>query len=585
MPPRSRLGGPLRSSALAAYAIFVAAAWLIPFRYGLDYPRWDDWMLAPLFERVADGSANFSDFFRQFNEHRMLFPRAAFVALAELTGWSLKAAMYASILLSAAIFAMLLSMTSGPGQSAHHQRLTWLANVMSCALVFSAMQQGNWLFAIDMSWYLANAFVVGAIAVAYRANGRLVLPVLAASATLCVAASFSLASGVLAWVALLPLVFLVPRSQLERAAVLLSWLAAAAAVMYFYFRGLKTPTLDTGLTLLLDHPLHVLTVYLTALGFPLSSSTVLAPLAGAAALAIYAVAAAVFVRSFGSPTSRAIAPWLCLGIFAVLFAATVTVGRIGLSDSFATHYRFVSTSLLGSVAAIQLVRLYLTRPSTAAGHQFGPQEQRAWMVYVLAGMLLFSIIARSLEWTGHARDLYLEHRAHAVCLELLHYAPNVCLREVHPSPEILRREAAMIEHAGLRHFPRDLDLVTDTDPPYGYIDSTNADTVLLFRSAQSSTSFKLRGWAVARVQKRPANVVFFSRDSEKRFFAYAPVGLDRPDVAEIFGSRRYRDSGWEAEISAARLPPGESTIHAWAYDRSGHRLVRLAGSVRVLVVE
>ena len=68
---------------------------LLIFRDGVDVPVMDEWDgTAPLFEKMADGSLGFGDFFAQHNEHRIFFPRLIFFTLGRLTHWNIRAELW-----------------------------------------------------------------------------------------------------------------------------------------------------------------------------------------------------------------------------------------------------------------------------------------------------------------------------------------------------------------------------------------------------------------------------------------------------------------------------------------------------------
>src|SRR4030095_10188409 len=74
---------------------------ILIFRNGVNLPVLDAWDgTAPLFEKMADGSLGFGDFYAQHNEHRILFPRLIFFALGRLTHWDVRAELWVIWLLS-----------------------------------------------------------------------------------------------------------------------------------------------------------------------------------------------------------------------------------------------------------------------------------------------------------------------------------------------------------------------------------------------------------------------------------------------------------------------------------------------------
>src|SRR5438094_9952534 len=90
---------PLRSIGRLTRLLLIAAPplliGLLILRDGVDIPFWDHWDgTAPLFEKMADGSLRFADFFAQHNEHRILFPRLIFFGLGRLTDWTVRPALF-----------------------------------------------------------------------------------------------------------------------------------------------------------------------------------------------------------------------------------------------------------------------------------------------------------------------------------------------------------------------------------------------------------------------------------------------------------------------------------------------------------
>ena len=74
---------------------------ILIFRNGVDVPVLDEWDgTAPLFEKMADGSLGFGDFYAQHNEHRIFFPRLIFFALGRLTHWDIRAELWVIFLLT-----------------------------------------------------------------------------------------------------------------------------------------------------------------------------------------------------------------------------------------------------------------------------------------------------------------------------------------------------------------------------------------------------------------------------------------------------------------------------------------------------
>ena len=64
--------------------------------------------------------------------------------------------------------------------------------------------------------------------------------------------------------------------------------------------------------------------------------------------------------------------------------------------------------------------------------------------------------------------------------------------------------------------------------------------------------------------------------------AEATEGIERSDVADIFGKPEWNKAGWEAEVAMEEILPGEHKIEAVARDSSGAKYALRGG--RLIVV-
>ena len=62
--------------------------------FGVNVIFWDEWAAVPLAEKATNGTLSFSDLFAQQNEHRVLFPRVASLAIGAPTGFNTVAEMF-----------------------------------------------------------------------------------------------------------------------------------------------------------------------------------------------------------------------------------------------------------------------------------------------------------------------------------------------------------------------------------------------------------------------------------------------------------------------------------------------------------
>jgi len=71
-------------------AIPFAAVLFMAANHRFNVPIVDQWLFVPVLEKSYEGTLAFQDVFAPHNEHRILFPRIAMLALAHLTGWKSK---------------------------------------------------------------------------------------------------------------------------------------------------------------------------------------------------------------------------------------------------------------------------------------------------------------------------------------------------------------------------------------------------------------------------------------------------------------------------------------------------------------
>ncbi len=576
---RDRLPLWLMYAAPPLLALYVVA------RYGVDVPYQDEWALVGFLDKLTSGTAGFADFFAQHNEHRILMPRLIFAALTLAFGWNVKLGMCVSVALALVVYAGVLRLAFAqavPGE----RFFLHLANVVCGVLIFSLVQAENWLWGIDLAWFLVNACVVLAVLVLAPARTGATGRRLWLAGTLCLVASFTMAQGLLAWLALLPMVGMLPGTANQRWGRASIWLGVFVACLAVYMIGYWSPPGHPDPWYFLGAPHRALRFLLTLLGAPLAREVVNATLLGAVLLTAFLWYGTRLIRPRGGVPLAALMPWFSLGLFALLFAGMVTLGRGGMGVDGAMAGRYTTSALLLGIAVVQLVRLHLAHAPQRARAAGG--ERHPPLVWALVGgmLLSFALIASGESLPG-IRSTALKRQQLKVCLELTHYVGdlrNYCLSKLHLiSPRDMLERIAVVERAGLRRFPRDVPFVNSPKRDHGVVDwPVVTGTPLVVRRNEA---VKIDGWAVLREAHRAADLVLLSYDEEKSFFATAWVERESGDVAQALRSRRYARARWTVEVPAARLPAGDVTLKAWVYDPYGRRFVLLKGQPRLTVVE
>ncbi len=553
--------------------------------FSVNVPIGDEWALVSIFEKIYTGKASFSDFFAQHNEHRIFFPKIIFVVLASISKWNIEYEQYFSIFLAILAFGLIYKLSS---EQTGTQGQNWsfhLANILTCMLIFSLVQHENWLWGFQLSWFLINACVTAAIflinspsLVDWSARKRVSL-----SALSCFVASFSLAHGLLSWLALIPSIASIPGSSIQKLRNILIWIGLFIVSVYIYLIEYQKPPYHPDIFFFLKHPFQAATYFFIFIGSSLARSSNFAFITGIIIFSIFITLTYYFITNHKVIAQAS--PWLSLGLFAVLFALLTTVGRVGFGIEQAHASRYTSTSVFLVISIIQLWRLYLCFKLNL----IKVLNEKSYKIF--AGILTVIFIINSLQSIPIGKQAWEQKENSKVCWELLYYmdeshfrkeAPNSCLKELFPSPIAVKAFSESLAKVGLRSFPRDIAFVNNFTEVDGFIDIPPSNKLLIVTRKDNVT---LAGWSILRNHLELPKIVLFSKGNNQSFFTSAYVNLDSPDVAKALNSRRYGKSRWAVIFSPISMPLGETTIKAWVYDSPGKKFVKLKSEPRVKVEE
>ncbi|HEX7955897.1 MAG TPA: hypothetical protein VF508_03090, partial [Pyrinomonadaceae bacterium] len=451
MKTDSRASAAARRAACAALLAACAPAWLI-LRYGVDVPYWDQWDLAPFFEKLARGTLTAADLFAQQNEYRQFFPNLLFVALGSLTKWDVRYEMLAGLLLACVAAFNVYRLGARTAGEPPRRVVLFLA---ACALLFSAVQYENWLFGVQVVYFVPAACVTAGLASAYseRRGTRACLLV---CACLSAVATFSSANGVVCWL-VLPVALLAARPDARASARrwLPLWGACLALCVAAYAYGLKVPAAQPGAAGVLSRPFDALAYFVALSGgaFALGPRPLLtATVAGACALAAYALACA-YVWKFRDDREllRRAGAWAALGAYTVGTAALVTAGRLGYGVAQSLSSRYTTYTLYLLVALVYLLPCVFEHAARNGGRLTGHYAAlrragaAAAVGLVLAQAVAFALVVR--HGAVPARRARLRAKA---CLLFVNVAPEErCLANgLYADVSALRERAASLDRLG-----------------------------------------------------------------------------------------------------------------------------------------
>ncbi|UNU24451.1 hypothetical protein [Microcoleus vaginatus] len=606
--------------------------------FSVNVPVDDEWRLARLFEKIAAANVTFNDFWDLHSNHRIVFPKIIIAVVAFASRWNINYQLCVSIGLAAITFIAMYKLSSMQVKNVADD-LWHLANILTCILLFSLVQHENWLWGFQLAWFLVNLCFVAAVYVLssnreflpniaffnqmkqrccthldklFR-NGQDArstkiqcscgtgkMPVLENDATpqieqstdtalwcpyniqisiaalFCFIASFSLAQGLLSWVAAIPAVAALEGNAVEKRKRLILWILLFAATCAVYSIDYH-PSRKTSIISLLNKPLVVIDYFLSLLGSPIVRSPGISALVGLLIFATFLFLGFHFGRKITE--HREALPWLSIGLFSVLSALFITAGRAEFGAIQAIESsRYTTNSILLLIALVQLGQLFFRGKIATINRHY------KFVYRVLAGLLIGIIIVNSQQAIAQTRSALLYKKGAQDCLQLIDYlepsdffnnSPESCLRVLSKKNWLVREGAAIIDKIGWLKFAKNVDFISNTEKVYGYLDKPQTTDKSL--TVKQNDAVKAAGWAVLPEKLQQPNIVLLSVGEKKSFFANAYVNLDSPDIAKSLKSELYNNARWAVDWSNNNLPIAQTEIKAWVYNPVDNQFVQLRG--------
>jgi len=576
---------PIRKTAWLRHLLHVSPFFILLWfvsRFSVNIPQVDEWFLAYLFHAVRFKTATFSDFFALANEHRIVFPRLIWTALAFQTHWNLRIEMMFHLVLALIIFAVFYWLALRQAKQTGSVLLD-LAIFSTSLLVFSLAQYQTWLWAFAGGYLFVQAAVALAIGVCYIEN----IPVWARfsmAAFFCLVASFSQAWGLSSWLALVPCIL---GLQTGRRKIPQLWLwgcllIATVALYFHHFRFLKAAGDPLGF---LSHPLRSAGFFAAVLGTPFcqGGSGISIPLACLTGGGILIALVGCLVMLRGYQHKQIIAPWLSVAFFGLCFAAMVTIGRSNAGFEASVQSRYATGAVFVAIALIQLGRLVCT----GQGRQL-----YLFVVGALWSLIIASSISSILLGSHLKEDL-----SHAkLFVEVIRYidpatdsSSEGLFFPLYPTEGTgnIRTTAELLNEIGFLHLTSNVAFVDNPSPDRGWFESADGSGDLL-HLRRDKDEVTVSGWACLPDGRGLPKMVLISYGEQKTFITGAVVGwVDRPDIAAQRRDPRYFHSGWKVSFPAKFLPIGEGILKAWVYDATEKKFIRMpeAGEEKRFKVE
>ncbi len=332
--------------AIVVFAVSVAAVFWFIHRYAVNVVYFDQWTDISVIQRAHDGTLTPLTLWVQHNENRIFFPNLVVLALAYTTHFNVVIEDYLSGVLWCGATGLLIV-----AHKRRQPRIPWLYYCPVALVLWSFIPLGDVLFGFNLSWCLVMAGLAAALFLLDRPTpSRLVY---AGAVLAAVVGSYSSLQGLFIWPAGLALLLLRRRSR----KAVSGWVVAAVATVVVYFIGFNTAAAG-GSRATVANPLSSLHFLFAVIGNVVGSN--IDPHNGAVnavplilgfivvAIAIWAVVRTIRSgQRGGSPLGVAL---ICFGL---IFAATITVGRMQFGLSSTARYSiFTLTIWVGAYLAL-----------------------------------------------------------------------------------------------------------------------------------------------------------------------------------------------------------------------------------------
>ncbi len=420
----------------------------------VDVLFWDEWMIwSKLLEKIRHGLPSPWALVAQQNEQRNFAARIFGLLFMPVCGLNRFCEIGVTLLLTMGSWLCLHSLWQRTRQRIELRGGAWLPLLFSL-LLFSLVQWhvftmgANTSIALTVFCLLLGVWLLDARRLE---PWRVILLVVVGWL-----GSFNFANGLFYWIILAPLFGLAQESGKRRATALALFLLAGALAWGLYFHDYVKPQHHPSLSFSLSNPLYFVGFFLTYIAAPLGTDTNLAPLAlacGAGAFGLFLWLLLDFWRQERGLLLE-LAPWLVLGIFALMSNGATTLGRAGLGVEHALESRYTT---FGNLFWLCLLTLWFVGRERLAGAR-SPRWMGRYLPVALCVFLLGSTLSAIVMY--NRIDRFEKARS-----ELYSLLDDKALAGVFPDPNYLRKILPLFLEHRVGPF-RDVGEFTDYRPAH-----------------------------------------------------------------------------------------------------------------------
>ncbi|KYC39088.1 hypothetical protein WA1_34450 [Scytonema hofmannii PCC 7110] len=558
---------------------------ILVINYSVDFPYWDQWAIATLFEKIENSSLSFSDLIAQHNESRKFFPRLIFIALGYWTHWNVKYEMSIIFFLACLVSINIYLLCRKTVPVSVEKKL--LIATVSNLLIFSPIQYENWLWGIQIVVFIPMLCLTTCIVAAYsHLNIKIKFFIVWG---LCTIATFSYANGLLCWILAIPiLVFKSRNSLLKRTKwlVLVSLLAFTINIITYFYNYVK-PAHHPKFTEALAHPLQAVHYFLSFLGAPLGFGSAIdtltvTTLVGFISLALFSSALAYLVILKETILLDSLAGWITIGLYTIISGLITTSGRVGFGVRQSLDSRYTTFSVYLLVALIHILVILVEHLKS---HKYFSKIKYVFKKIVPFLFVIFLLLhlQTSVEAFLGMKKTRINRLQGKACLLFINVVEEECLTQKVTSYDApnLKKRANLLDSLGF--FRPSLiknriieDAKTNKEEAqdnYGWFDN-------LTKIKQDV--YVASGWAILPHRGEPADSVILTYkdvNGKSNIFAIVDnMGIKRSDVAKVLHNGAFKHSGWQTSFSSGELPTGSTQLNAWAFDAYTGNIYKLNGT-------
>ncbi|MGF1458810.1 MAG: hypothetical protein ACFBSG_07265 [Leptolyngbyaceae cyanobacterium] len=538
-------------------------------QYAVDLWFWDEWELIEFVADARESGPTLSTIVAQHNEHRIASLKVFSWLFSYFPGgWSAQSRMFVSYLVVLVTYGLLTglilkqhTLLHAAAKSAASAHVWGLSVLLTGILLFSPVQFENWLWGFQIPWFLVNCLLVAAVFLLNEFfQNRHPWSFLGALGC-CWVTSFSLAQGLIVWLACLPMFLtsqLTYKGRLQWTAV---WLGSTAIAVCSYIWGYQKPGGHPSTNLVWQKPGVAIDYFLNQVGGTFGRVELPPVVTGPLLVLLYAGLTIWLFRQRQVLKDSAL-PWASIGLFTILCAWMITVGRMGFGAGVASRYTTVYLML--PIAVVNLLRLLVGSRTLA------PQRLRlAVAIAFLLGFLVSSVVQGYENGLKDSEAMKLARYRGQACLAIYgSLEPAVadeCIYSlVSPLPDLAVRVANEVQAQGIVAEPLIGQVKQEA---HSSVTASVVDTVEI-----SPEGFlRLTGWVYSNGHP---GVVVLAWNDQRPFSYIVDVNQRRNDVAAAY-SRDYLKSGWTVAISIGDIPQDASSIAVYFYDLERRALVKL----------